>query len=129
MTMDYTHPDITLQAGSYSSQNILTGLRKVLISDPALTFQLFLLIPLIAGGLVLQLNVLQWTLSLLVTILFIASGIFRRAALLQISHDASLSSFHVSRIRAMGNAIVAITGGISLLTYLLIFVPRIFTLI
>jgi hypothetical protein len=123
--MDYTHPDIAIQARSYSSQNILAGLRKVLISDPGLTIQLFLLIPLIAGGLMLQLNVLQWTLSLLVTFLFIASGIFRRAALLQISRDASLSSFHVSRIRAMGNAIVAITGGISLLTYLLIFVPGI----
>ena len=126
--MDYTHPDISIQARSYSSPNVLVGLRKVLTSDPGLTIQLFLLIPLVAGGVVLQLNGLQWTLTLIVTLLFIAAGIFRRAALLQISHDSSLSSFHASRIRCMGTAIVAITGGISLLTYLLVFVPKIIAL-
>jgi len=90
---------------------------------------LFLLLPLIAGGIVLQLNALQWALTLLVSLLFIVAGVFRKAALLQISHEANCSSFHVSRIKAMGNAIVAITGGISLLTYLLIFVPKIIALI
>ncbi len=127
--MDYTHPDFTFQARSASPPHVLTGLRKVMISDPGLTFQLLLLIPLIAGGVVFHLNGLQWMLTLLVTFIFIAAGIFRRAALLQISHDAACPPFQVTRIKCMGNALVTITGGISLLTYLLIFVPRIVTLL
>ena len=127
--MDYIHPDIAFQARSSSPQNVLSGLRKVFNSDPGLTFQILLIIPLIAGGVVLQLNALQWTLTMLVSLLFVIAGVFRKAALLQISHDANCSAFHVSRIKAMGNAIVAIAGGISLLTYLLIFVPKIIALI
>ena len=123
--MDYIHPDIAFQARSFSSQNILTGLRKVFISDPGLAFQLVLILPLIAGGIVLKLSAMQWTFVILVSLLFVIAGVFRRAALLQVSHESSYTDFHVSRIKAMGNAIVAITGGISLLTYLLIFVPRI----
>ena len=129
IAMDYIHPDIAFQARSSSPQNVLTGLRKVFISDPGLTFQVLLFIPLIAGGIVLQLNALQWTFTLLVSLLFVIAGVFRKAALLQISHEANCSTFHVSRIKAMGNAIVAITGGISLLTYLLVFVPKIVTLL
>jgi diacylglycerol kinase len=127
--MDYIHPDIAIQARTSSPRNVLTGLRKVFISDPGLTFQILLFVPLITGGIVLQLNPLQWALILLVSLFFVIAGVFRRAALLQISHEANCSTFHVSRIKAMGNAIVAITGGISLLTYLLIFVPKIITLI
>lgn len=99
------------------------------ISDPGLTLQLFLTIPLVAGGIIFHLNAAQWTFTLLVTLLFIMAGVLRRAALLQISHDSKCSPFHVSRIRSMGNAIVAITGGISMLTYLLIFVPMIVELL
>jgi hypothetical protein len=63
-----------------------------------------------------------------VTLFFLLAGIFRRAALIQISRDRSYHQFQKSRIRCMGNALVAITGGISLLTYLLIFVPKIIPL-
>ncbi len=73
----------------------------------------------------MQLNTIQWVLVVLVTLLFIVAGVFRRAALLQVERQASLSDFHQGRIRSMGNAIVMLTAGISLLTYLLIFVPRI----
>jgi diacylglycerol kinase len=127
--MDFVHPDFTIQGGSVSSQNIRAGLRKVFISDPGLTLQLFMAIPLVAGGIIFHMNAAQWTFTLLVTLLFIVAGVFRRAALLQISHDTKCSPFHVSRIKSMGNAIVAITGGISLLTYLLIFVPMVVQLL
>lgn len=129
IAMDYIHPDIAFQAGTTSSQNVLTGLRKVFISDPGLTVQLCLLLPLVAGGIALGLNTLQWTLTVLVSLLFVIAGVFKRAALLQISHESNCSSFHVSRIKMMGNAIVSITGGISLLTYLMIFVPKIVALL
>jgi hypothetical protein len=75
-----------------------------------------------------SLNGLQWMLVLIVTLFFLLAGIFRRAALIQISRDRSYHQFQKSRIRCMGNALVAITGGISLLTYLLIFVPKIIPL-
>jgi diacylglycerol kinase len=123
--MDYINPDYTIQARTSSPQNILAGLRKVFLSDPGLTIQLLFTIPLISGAIVFQLNAVQWALTMIVTLLFIMAGVFRRAALLQISNDSSISPFQVSRIKCMGNAIVAITGGISLLTYLLVFVPKI----
>ena len=125
LAMDYSQPDITLQARSSSPPNIVGGLRKVFASDPGLNLQLFLSIPVIAGGIVLHLNTIQWVLILFVTLLFLVAGIFRRAALLQIKNSPTLSDFHESRIRCMGNAIVALTAGISMLTYLMIFVPKI----
>lgn len=123
--MDFSQPEIALQARSSSHQNILVGLRKIFASDPGLNLQLYLSIPIIPGGIVLHLNTVQWVLVLIVTLLFLVAGIFRRAALLQIKNNPSLSDFHESRIRCMGNAIVALTGGISMLTYLMIFVPKI----
>lgn len=123
--MDYTQSEYTLQAGTSPLQNVIWGLRKVFGNDPGLSLQLLFILPIIAGGIALHLNVIQWVLVSVVTSLYIVAGIFRRAALLQIRRETSMTSFHESRIRSMGNAIVMLTAGISLLTYLLIFVPRI----
>jgi len=123
--MDISHPDYTLQAGPSPLQNVLVGLRRVFTSDPALTLQIFLIMPLIIGGIILQLNVIQWVLILVVTMIFLLAGIFRTAALLQIKNDTSITPFHVTRIRCMGNVLVTITAGISLFTYMMVFVPKI----
>jgi len=127
--MDYGQLDYTLQARSSTLQNVLGGLRKVFISDPALTLQLALTIPVIVAGIVLQMNAVQWMLIIFVTLLFLVAGIFRTAALLQIDRNTSLSSFQASRIKSMGTAIVVITAGLSLFTYLMVFVPKIITLL
>ena len=123
--MDISHPDYTLQARPSALQNVLDGLRKVFSSDPGLILQVLLTIPIIIGGIVLQLNVIQWVLILIVTLLFLMAGVFRTASLLQIKNDTSVTPFHVTRIKCMGNALVTITAGISLFTYMMVFVPRI----
>ena len=123
--MDFSHPDVALQARPSSLENVRSGLRKVFTLDPGLPLQIFLTIPIITAGIVLHINAIQWILLLVVTLLFVVAGIFRTAALYQVKNDSSLSIFHVTRIKCMGNAIVTITAGISLFTYLMIFVPKI----
>lgn len=123
--MELSHSEYAVQTRSSVLQNILSGLRRVLVSDPGLIAQLLGSIVIIGGGILLNLNTVQWVLTLLATLLFLAAGIFRGAALLQVKRDPSLSRFHVQRIKCMGNALVTITAGLSLFTYLMIFVPRI----
>jgi diacylglycerol kinase len=123
--MDYGQSTLSLPIKPSSTQHVLNGVRKVFVSDPGLTLQLLLTLGLIAGGIALQLTALQWVLVGFVTFLFLMAGVFRRATLLQISRDQSISSFQVSRIKCMGNAIVTIMAGISLLTYLMVFIPKI----
>ena len=123
--MDFTHPDYAIQARSSAPQNISKSLRTVFAKDPELHVQLFFVIPVVAGGIILNLSVLQWFLVILVSALFLGAGILRTASLLQVKKAPSLTPFHVTRIRAMGNALLTITSGISLFTYLLVFVPKI----
>lgn len=122
--MDYLHPDIALQARSASSQSILSGLKKIFSNDRGLTIQLLLTPLLLAAGIALQLSLLQWTLVVFVTLMFLLAGVFRRAALLQVQQHPTYTPFQVTRIKTMGNAIVAISGGLLMLTCLMIFVPR-----
>ena len=72
---------------------------------------------------------MQWLLVVLVTLLFLVAGVCRTAAILQVKNDASLSAFQIARIKALGNILVTVTAGISLFTYLLIFVPKIIQLL
>lgn len=123
--MDFNHPDYAIQARSSAPQNISNSLRTVFIKDPELHVQLFFVIPVIAGGIILHLSAVQWFLVILVSALFLGAGILRTASLLQVKNDPSLTPFHVTRIKAMGNAILTITSGISLFTYMLVFVPKI----
>ena len=127
--MDISHPNFAIQTRSVEPQNISRGLRKVFFSDLELHFQLFALIPIVAGGIILHLNAVQWFLVVLVTLLFLVAGVCRTAAILQVKNDASLSAFQISRIKALGNILVTITAGISLFTYLLVFVPKIIQLL
>jgi diacylglycerol kinase len=127
--MDFSQTGYSLQAESSSLQNVTVGLRKVFTSDPGLTLQLFLVIPIVAAGMVLHISMLQWFLVIFSTLIFLVAGVFRTAAILQTVSDTSLSAFQVSRIRAMGNALVVIASSVSLLTYLLVFIPRIIQLL
>ena len=121
--MDYTRPDITIQARPSALLKTGNALRRILAHDPGLMLQLLLTIPVIAAGIILQMNMLQWFLVIFVTLLFLVAGVFRTAALLQIHHEPSMTPFQVSRIKSMGNALVAVTAGLSLITYLLVFLP------
>lgn len=124
-SMDYSTPDYTIQARPAALQNVLAGLRKLFTTDPGLSLQVLLIIPIITGGVILHLNAIQWILIMVVTMMFLVAGIFRGAALQQVKNDTALTPFHVSRIKCMGNALVTITAGISLFTYMMIFIPRI----
>jgi diacylglycerol kinase len=127
--MDISHPDFAIQSPSIEAQSIGSGLRKVFFSDLELHIQLFAVIPIVAGGIILHLNVVQWILVILVTALFLVAGICRSAAFLQVKNDLSLSTNQVNRIKAMGNTLVTLTAGISFFTYLLIYVPKIIQLL
>lgn len=129
IAMEISHPEYAIQARNGTPQNVLDGLQQVFAGDPGLNLQLFLTLPLTAGGIALHLTALQWILTGTVTFLFLVAGVFRRASLIQIDRESSLNSFQKSRIRCMGNAIVAIAGGLSFFTYLMVFVPRITSLI
>ena len=127
--MEISYQEATLHAGRSTAHPFLSALKKIWISDPGLMTQLLLTVPVILGGVALNLSALQWVLVGLVTFTFLLAGVFRTAALLQVKRETGLSSFQVSRIKCMGNAIVVVTAGISLLTYLLIFVPKITALL
>ena len=127
--MDISHPDYTFQARASSPRNISNSLQTVFFKDPELHVQLFFIIPVIAGGIILNLSAIQWFLVLFVSALFIGAGICRTASMLQVKKDPSLTPFHVTRIKAMGNALLTITAGISLFTYMLVFVPKIIDLL
>lgn len=127
--MNMTQPDISIQAASSTLQKVRNGFRKILGQDPGLILQLLLTLPVIFGGIIFHLNAVQWFLVIFVTLLYLLACVMRAAALLQIKADTSLSPFKVSRIKCMGNAILTITAGISLLTYMLVFVPVIIELI
>ncbi|MGW8314113.1 MAG: hypothetical protein ACWGNV_00825 [Bacteroidales bacterium] len=122
--MDYTRPDIAIQASSSSSPSYISALRKIFFLDRGLALQTILIPLLAASGIALHFTVIQWSLLVFVTLMFLVAGIFRRAALLQVEQDESYSTFQIVRIKSMGNAIVAVAGGILMLTYLLIYVPR-----
>jgi diacylglycerol kinase len=121
--MDFARPEIAIQASPTSLQKTGNALKKIFVTDPGLLLQLFLTLPVLVAGVMLHLSFLQWFLVALVSLLFLAAGVFRTAALLQIHHDSSMHPFHVSRIKWMGNALVTVTAGLSLVTYLLVFVP------
>lgn len=127
--MDISHPDYAIQARSSSPKNVSNGLRKVLTFNPELHVQMFFILPIIAGGIILHLSAIQWFLVILVTGIFLVAGVCRTAAMLQTRTDSSLSAHQVTRIKAMGNTLLTLTAGISLFTYMLVFVPKIIQLL
>lgn len=126
--MNYTQPEIALQSASTPVRKSGSAFATILRNDPSLVLQLLLTLPVIFGGILLHLNAVQWILVAFVTLLYLVAFVMRTAALLQIRIDTSLTAFHVNRIKSMGNAILTITAGVSLITYMLVFVPCILQL-
>ena len=125
LAMDFSHPETAPGARTYALRNIASALRKICRCDPNLVMQLLLTIPVVGACMVFHTTVLQWLLVMLVTIVYMIAGFFRTAALLQIRHEPKLTPFQVSRIKCVGNMLVTVTAGLSLMTYLLVFVPLI----
>ena len=127
--MNYSQAELTVQAAPVRSRQTGSALRSIIRQDPSLVLQLLLTLPVIFGGVLLHLNAVQWILVGFVTLLYLGAFVMRTASLLQIKHDTSLTAFHVSRIKAMGNAILTVTAGASLITYMLVFIPIFLTLV
>ena len=127
--MNLSHPEISIQAAPSTLQKVWNGFKRILSQDPGLILQLLLTLPVIFGGIILHLNGIQWILVGFVTLIYLGACVMRTASLLQINHDKSLTAFHVSRIKCMGNAILTVTAGLSLITYMVVFVPLIMGLI
>jgi hypothetical protein len=127
--MEYSPMNIALQADRVSYPKRESALKKIFAADYGLLLQFLLIIPLVGASVVFHLNIIQWVLVLAVTLLFLICGVFRTASLLQIKRDPSLSAFQISRIKCMGNAIITVTAGLSLFTYMMVFIPKILPLI
>lgn len=106
-----------------ASHNI--GFKRIVIDDGGLLLQLLFIIAVIAAGLFVKLNLLQWTIVAGLSTIFISIGIYRSAANQLIIYDRSISSGQAIRIRALSNLLMAFTSGISFFTYLIIFMPKI----
>ncbi len=122
--MNYNPSEITIQTAP-SSLSAASGsaMKTILRNDPGLILQLLLVLPIVTAGVLFNLNAIQWVLVSFVTLIYLVACVVRTAALLQIKNDDTLNAFQVSRIKCMGNAILTITAGLSLITYLLVFVP------
>lgn len=127
--MDFTQSDYALQAGNSALQNVTGGLRKIFTSDPGISLQFLMTIPVLVAAAALEITGLQWFVIILTSLIYLVAVIFRTAAHLQMERSTSLSSFEISRIKRVGSAVVIITAGISLASYALILIPRIIPLI
>ena len=127
--MDFTQQDYAFQAGNSALQNVTDGLRKIFISDPGISLQFIMTIPVLAAAAALKVTGLQWFVIILTSLIYLVAVIFRTAAQLQTERSTSLSPFEINRIKRVGSAAVIITAGISLASYALIFIPRIIPLI
>ena len=105
------------------------GLRKIFADDGGIILPLLFTVAVISAGIFLKLNILQWTIVSILSLALLTMGIYRSAANLLTIYDQSISLDQGVRIRAMGNVLVAFTTGISFFTYLIIFMPKINTLL
>lgn len=105
------------------------GLRKIITDDGGLFLQVLFTVAVISAGILLKLNILQWTIVGLLSVAILTMGMYRSAAKLLTIYDQTIPLDQGVRIRAMGNVLVAFTTGISFFTYLIIFMPKINTLL
>ena len=105
------------------------GLRKIFTDDGGLLLQLLFTVAVISAGIFLKLNILQWAIISILSLALLTMGLYRSAAKLLTLYDQEISLDQGIRIRAMGNVLVAFTTGIAFFTYLIIFMPKINTLI
>jgi len=105
------------------------GLRKIFTDDGGILLQLLFTAAVISAGIFLELNFLQWAIVSILSLSLLAMGLYRGAAKLLTLYDHSISLEQGIRIRAMGNILLAFTSGIAFFTYLIIFMPKINSLI
>lgn len=105
------------------------GLGKIFTDDGGLFLQILFTVAVVSAGILLKLSILQWTLVSVLSLSLLIMGMYRSAAKLLTLYDESISLDQGIRIRAMGNVLVAFTTGIAFFTYLIIFMPKINTLI
>jgi hypothetical protein len=105
------------------------GLGKIFTDDGGLLLQILFTVAVVSAGILLKLSILQWTLVSVLSLSLLIMGMYRSAAKLLTLYDESISLDQGIRIRAMGNVLVAFTTGIAFFTYLIIFMPKINTLI
>jgi len=101
------------------------GLRKIATDDGGFLLQMLFTIVVISAGILLRLNVLQWTAVGLLSSVFLFAGFYRSAARLLTIYDDSISFDQAVRIKAMSNIVVAFTAGFTFFSYLMIFMPKI----
>ena len=106
-----------------ASHNI--GFGKIATEDGGFLLQLLFSVAVISIGIFVELNVLQWTTVLVLTLIFLFIGIYRSATNLVISHDNTITFDQAHRLKAMSNMLLAFMTGVSFFTYLLIFIPKI----
>jgi hypothetical protein len=105
------------------------GFGRIATNDGSVIFQLLLILAVIAAGIFFRLNVLQWSFIALLSAGFLFTGFYRSAVHLLTYYDESISLDQAVRIKAMSNLLVTLTAGFTLFSYLLIFVPKINTLL
>ena len=105
------------------------GLRKIFADDGGVILPLLFTILVISAGIFLKLNFLQWTIVSILSVALLVMGMYRSAANLLTIYDQDISLDQGIRIRAMGNFLVAFATGVSFFTYLIIFMPKINSLI
>jgi hypothetical protein len=101
------------------------GVRRIASEDGIFLLQSLFTIFVIAAGIILHLNLLQWAIVALLSAAFFTIGFYRNAAYLLTSYDNSISWDQGLRIRAMSNLLLALTAGFALFSYLMIFIPKI----
>lgn len=101
------------------------GFIKIATDDGSVLLQMLLTVGVVAAGIILGLNLLQWTFVILLTSVFLFTGIYRSAAHLLTNYDDDISLDQAIRIKAMSNIVVVVTAGFTLFSYLIIFVPKI----
>ena len=105
------------------------GFKKIATDDGSVLLQLFLTVAVVSAGIYLHLNVLQWMFVAVLTSIFVFTGIYRSAAHLLTNYDDDITLDQAVRIKALSNIIVMVTAGFTLFSYLIIFVPKINTLL
>lgn len=105
------------------------GLRKIFADDRGIILPLLFTVAVISAGIFLKLNILQWTIVSVLSLALLTMGMYRSAANLLTIYDQTISLDQGVRIRAMGNVLLAFTTGISFFAYLIIFMPKINTLL
>lgn len=101
------------------------GVRRIATDDGIFLLQSLFTVLIIAAGILLHLNLMQWVLVALLSSALLTMGFYRNAVYLLTSYDESISWDQGLRIRAMSNMLLTFTAGVAFFSYLMIFVPMI----